>query len=117
MPRPLSPTFAVAAQITAQDVAILKDMGFKTIINNRPDDEEASQPTAAQIEKAATGQGLAYAHIPVTTYLSEDNISATHAALQNLPTPILAYCRSGTRSTYLWQAALQYADTLTDIAS
>ena len=104
-PQPLTPTFAVSPQITPTDIEALKAMGYRTLINNRPDDEEPGQPRSAEIETAAHAAGLAYAHIPVAGSLTPEAVQATQAALASLPQPILAFCRSGARSTYLFQAA------------
>lgn len=99
----LTPDFAVAPQIQVEDIAALVGQGFKTIINNRPDNEEAGQPFSAQIAEEAARQGIRYQHIPVISgKLSEDHVIAFADAMKNLPKPIFAYCRSGTRSTTLW---------------
>ena len=81
--------------------------GFKSIINNRPDFEHGpDQPTSAQIEAAARAAGLEYRHLPVDGgYQSPEQIAAFARLLQELPRPILAFCRSGARSTRLYNAA------------
>ena len=81
--------------------------GFRSVINNRPDYEEGpEQPTNAVIEAAAREAGLAYAFLPVSGgYQSPQEIAAFGQLLESLPRPILAFCRSGARSTRLFMAA------------
>ncbi|HEX4738024.1 MAG TPA: TIGR01244 family sulfur transferase [Allosphingosinicella sp.] len=99
----LDSTTFVSPQITAADVAEAAASGVKTIINNRPDGEEPGQPTSAEIEAAAEAAGLAYRHIPVAGGFSQAQVEAMAEALEH--GPALAFCRSGTRSTYLWALA------------
>ncbi len=76
------------------------------IVNNRPDGEEPGQPAGAEIEAAAREAGMSYCHIPVgKDGLSSDLVEAMAAALAGTDGTILAFCRSGTRSTYLWALA------------
>lgn len=94
---------SVAGQITAADVPALKGAGFTTIINNRPDAEAPGQPAGGEIEAAAMAAGLAYHHIPLGREgVSADMVEKTRAALDQSGGAVLAYCRSGTRSTTLW---------------
>jgi uncharacterized protein (TIGR01244 family) len=81
--------------------------GFKSVVNNRPDYEEGpEQPTNASIEAAARAAGLQYAFLPVQGgYQSPEEIEAFAKLLAELPRPILAFCRSGARSTRLFVAA------------
>jgi uncharacterized protein (TIGR01244 family) len=103
--RTLDETIMVAGQISPADVATAASQGVRTIINNRPDDEQPGQPAAAEIEAAAKAAGLGYVHIPIDhSGFSRDQVEAMTAALA-LPAPALAFCRSGTRSTYLWSLA------------
>jgi sulfide:quinone oxidoreductase len=98
--------FAVAPQITAADIAEMARDGVRTLINNRPDGEEPGQLSAAEAAAEAKKHGIAYLHIPVTTpAISATDIEATAKALKTAPRPILAHCRSGTRSYLLWAAA------------
>jgi uncharacterized protein (TIGR01244 family) len=99
----LDPSTFVSGQIAPADVAEAAAAGVKTIINNRPDGEEPGQPTHAEIEAAATAAGLAYRHIPIAGGFSQDQVDAMAEALDE--GPALAFCRSGTRSTYLWALA------------
>jgi uncharacterized protein (TIGR01244 family) len=104
--RTVNERVSVAPQITPDDVAALKAAGFVAIVNNRPDDEEPGQPSGAAIHAAAEAAGLAYAEIPVThAGFSHPQIDAMTAALTAADGPVLAYCRSGTRSCNLWALA------------
>lgn len=102
----LTPDFAVAGQIDADDVAEIAAAGFRTIINNRPDDEMPGQPCCADVGQAAKDHGLDYYAIPVSHGpLEVDVLLATNAALEGCQGPVLAFCRSGARSTMVWAAA------------
>ena len=99
----INDTVSVSPQISVADIAALKAAGFTTIVNNRPDGESPDQPTGAEIEAAAKAAGLAYIAIPLGREgVSPDMVDATKAALEGSSGPVLAYCRSGTRSTTLW---------------
>lgn len=94
--------FAVASQLSLDDVAAAAGR-FALIVNNRPDGEEPSAPQGAAIEAAAKAAGIAYAAIPVThAGFSHAQIDAMESALRDAAGPVLAYCRSGTRSCFLW---------------
>jgi uncharacterized protein (TIGR01244 family) len=98
--------FSVASQITPDDVDALAAAGFKTIICNRPDGESAGQPVCAEIQGAAQDHGIVFHNIPVVSgQLSLEDIAAFTEALDESPAPVLAYCRSGTRSIQLWGLA------------
>jgi uncharacterized protein (TIGR01244 family) len=96
-----------APQLEASDMAELARLGFKSVVNNRPDFEGGpSQPTAAAVGAAAGAAGLAYRHLPVDGgYQTEEEIAAFGALMAELPRPLLAFCRSGARSTRLYMAA------------
>jgi uncharacterized protein (TIGR01244 family) len=94
---------SVSGQITPEDVPALKAAGFTTIINNRPDAESPEQPSGDEIAAAARAAGLAYHHIPLGREgVSAEMVQKTRAALDGSSGAVLAYCRSGTRSTTLW---------------
>jgi uncharacterized protein (TIGR01244 family) len=93
----------VSGQIGPAEVARVAGLGIRTLVNNRPDDEEPGQPAAAEIEAAARAAGLGYRDIPVAGGFSGEQVEAMAAALE--AGPVLAFCRSGTRSTYLWALA------------
>jgi len=103
----LSAEVCVAPQLDADAMAWAAQAGFKSVINNRPDFEGGpDQPTSAAIEAAAKAAGLRYAHLPVQPAVqTPEEIARFAALLQQLPTPILAFCRSGTRSGKLYRAA------------
>jgi uncharacterized protein (TIGR01244 family) len=104
--RKLDETISVAGQITPDDVAEAARQGFTFVINNRPDDEQPGQPSGAQIAAAAEAAGLGYRAIPIThAGFSEDQVAAMQEALSAAPGPVLAFCRSGTRSTLVWALA------------
>jgi sulfide:quinone oxidoreductase len=122
-PKSLTPTLSVSAQIQPQDVALLAAAGYRAIICNRPDGESADQPAFAEIAAAAKAAGLATAYQPiVTASLGPDDAVAFGALIDRLPGPILAYCRSGTRSTTLWTMVaagrgVAHADIMTATAA
>ena len=97
----VSERFAVAAQIALEDVATLGSMGFRHIINNRPDDEDAGQPSSREIEAAARKEGMTYVHAPFVGSPTADAVKAAMSASSKT----LAYCRSGTRSITAWAMA------------
>jgi uncharacterized protein (TIGR01244 family) len=99
-----SSTF-VSSQVQPNDLAQAKAAGVTMIVNNRPDDEEAGQPSSAEMEAAARAAGLDYRYIPVGSGFSANQVQAMAAALEEAEGPVLAFCRSGTRSTFLWALA------------
>nr|WP_295082844.1 TIGR01244 family sulfur transferase [uncultured Roseateles sp.] len=103
----LTPELCVAPQLAPQAMQEAADAGFKSVINNRPDFEGGpDQPTSADMAQAAAAAGLAYHHLPVQGgYQSPEEIQAFRELLDSLPKPILAFCRSGARSTRLFAAA------------
>lgn len=104
-PTKLSDTLSVAGQVQPDEVADMARAGFKSIICNRPDDEEPGQPDFADIAAAAQAQGMAVRHIPVdATRPVEMQKDEFARALAELPAPVLAYCRTGNRCTMLHQA-------------
>ncbi len=116
--RTIDETLLVAGQIAPEDLAMAAAQGVRTVINNRPDGEQPGQPGSAEIEAAARAAGLGYVHIPVDhSGFSMAQIEAMAAALAE-PGPALAFCRSGTRSTFLWALARGLAgDEPTEIAA
>ena len=95
----------VAGQIRAEDVAVAAALGVTLIVNNRPDGEEPGQPAGAEIEAAARKADLDYRHIPVAGGFGPEETKAMAEALDRAEGKVLAFCRSGTRSTYLWAMA------------
>jgi uncharacterized protein (TIGR01244 family) len=100
----ITPGISVAPQISVADVAAAAAQGFATIVNNRPDGEAADQPAGAAIARACADAGIAYVAIPIDhTGFALEQVEAMQAALQR--GPVLAFCRSGTRSCNLWALA------------
>jgi uncharacterized protein (TIGR01244 family) len=95
--RRVNDRLSVSAQLSVADVANAKAMGFKTLINNRPDGEAPDQPTSAEIEAAAKAAGLNYLYIPVRG-ISPDVAEQACTAIESSEAPVLAFCRSGNRS-------------------
>lgn len=93
-------------QIGIADIAVAHELGIALIINNRPDGEASDEPQGAEIKAAADAVGINYRAIPVShAGFSEPQVDAMTAALEEAKGPVLAYCRSGTRSTFLWALA------------
>lgn len=104
--RKLNDDLTVAPQISVDDIARAAEQGFKAIICNRPDGEEHDQPTAENMANAANKAGMTFAHQPVISGgLSLEDAQQFKSLLDELPKPILAYCRSGTRCSTLWALA------------
>jgi uncharacterized protein (TIGR01244 family) len=103
----IDPGVAVAPQLQPEAMAEAARAGFRSVVNNRPDFEGGpDQPTSAQIEAAARAAGLEYRYLPVNGgYQSPEEIAAFAALAAELPRPLLLFCRSGARSTRLYQAA------------
>jgi uncharacterized protein (TIGR01244 family) len=107
--RAVAPDVCVAPQLTPEAMAAAAQLGFRSVVNNRPDFEHGpDQPTNAAIEAAAKAAGLEYRFLPVNgMYQSPEEIAAFARLLAELPRPLLAFCRSGARSTRLFMAASQ----------
>ena len=101
--------FGTLGQIDPSHLAEIVKQGYKSIINNRPDFEGGpDQPTNAQIQAQAEALGLNYAYLPVIPgAFTQDQVVEMARLLKTMPGPILAFCRSGARSTNLYQMALQ----------
>jgi uncharacterized protein (TIGR01244 family) len=111
--RRVTDQLSVSPQIALSDLARAAAQGFKLVINNRPDGEEPGQPTSAEMEAAAKAAGLAYAHIPVRGGPTPDQVEAERLLLEEAPGPVLAFCRSGTRSIVTWSVGQALAGTRT----
>ena len=104
--RPIDEFYAVSAQITPEDIAEIKAAGYKSIVCNRPDGEEPGQPEFAAIRKAAEEAGLYVANVPVGGMgLTPEAVTGMVDALDDMEKPVLAYCRSGARSTRIYEEA------------
>jgi len=103
----ISDNYAVAPQISVEDVASFAAADFTTIICNRPDHEEPNQPDAATIKAACDAAGIAFHHIPVTSMpIPAADIAEHRRAYDESAGLVLAYCRSGQRSTIIFEASV-----------
>jgi sulfide:quinone oxidoreductase len=120
-PRTLTDTLSVSPQLSPDDIDAAAAAGFRTIINNRPDGEEPGQPRSADLAARAAAAGVAYTHIPVVSgQIGSEDIAAFGAVLSAGKGKMLAFCRTGTRSTTLWalaQANQLSADAIVGIAA
>ncbi|MDX1780334.1 MAG: TIGR01244 family sulfur transferase [Thalassovita sp.] len=115
-PKQISDEISVAEQIQPEDVAKLAELGFRSIICNRPDGEAADQPTFEEIEQAAEAAGLETRFLPIVAgKVLDEDAEDFRRALMELPGPVLAYCRTGTRSTTLWSLAMAKDKSVADI--
>jgi len=105
--KPLTDGVWVAGALSKADVARAAAEGVRTIVNNRPDGEAPDQLSHADAQAAAAASGLAYHYLPVRNgQLTVETVDAMRALLGEADAPILAYCASGTRSTFLWAFAV-----------
>jgi uncharacterized protein (TIGR01244 family) len=101
--RQISDSYSVSGQILPEDIAAIKAAGFKSVICNRPDNEQPGQPSAGSVQTAAQAAGLEFRYNPVVSgRITSENVADQANALEELQGPILAYCRSGARSTNLY---------------
>lgn len=118
--RPLTDKLSVSPQIQLDELSDFAKQGFRTLICNRPDGEGADQPTHQELAAAAAALGLSLHYLPVTPgQLDAASIAGFGKLLAEAPGPVLAYCRTGTRSTMLWalsQAGRQPATELLQTA-
>jgi len=104
--REVTASFWASPQITTADVAEAAALGFTLIVNNRPEGESEDQTPGETIRETAQAAGMDYRAIPIAPGgFTEDQVRAMSTALEQAQGPVLAYCRSGTRSTLLWSLA------------
>lgn len=104
--RRLTPGLSVAPQLVPSDVAAAAAQGFTTLVCNRPDGEQAGQPTHEAMAQAAAAAGMRFVFQPVVSgRITPDQVQAFGDALAQADGPVLAYCRSGTRCATLWALA------------
>ena len=102
----LSPQVSVRSQVLPEEVAQLAKAGFKGIINNRPDNESPNQPDSSELQAEAERHGLFYQHVPIVPgQATEKDVKAFAAAVRAACGPVVAFCRTGNRSTQLFNAA------------
>ena len=113
----ITSTFAVAAQFRPEDFAEAAALGFKTIINNRPDGEEVGQLPSAEAAELARAAGLAYHYIPTgkMELFSDAVVDASEGVMSAAHGPILAYCRSGMRCSIVWSAVSSRSIPVDDV--
>jgi len=99
----LDPNYTVTGQITVADVASIKAAGFDTIMCNRPDGEEAGQPAADQIKRAAKKAGLKFFYVPMGGAPAPSTLSDFKSVVSGENGKVFAYCRTGNRCTILWK--------------
>jgi sulfide:quinone oxidoreductase len=114
--RTITAGLSVAPQILPEDVQAIADHGFRAIVCNRPDGEGMDQPNFEEIEAAAGALGLKTAYLPITAgKVTDEDAVRFRALMTELPGPILAYCRTGTRSATLWSLAVAKEKPVADI--
>ena len=102
---PLDDRTFVAGQIGPDDIGGIAAAGVTLIVNNRPDHEEPGQPRSAEVRQAAEAAGLAYFDLPVAGGISAEQAQTMAGVLDEAEGKLLAFCRSGTRSAWLWARA------------
>lgn len=113
---PMDPKVYVAPQLWPENLSALRDAGFRTVINNRPDGEESRQPSSADLAAIAAQMGLAYHHIPVAPGgMTDRDALAFGRLVAAADGPVLAFCRSGSRSAALWKRCRQLNGLPTDM--
>lgn len=114
--RKIADGLSVSPQVMPSDIPALKAEGFRAIICNRPDAEAADQPGHEEMSAAAAADGLEFLYLPVTPgIVTDETARAFGQALRDLPGPVLAYCRTGTRSATLWSLSEANRRPLPDI--
>ena len=101
--KPLIPELSVASQIVAADMPEVARAGYRSVLCNRPDGEAADQPTFSELVRAALEQGLQIRYLPaVSGKVTDEQGAAFGQLMAELPKPVLAFCRTGMRSTTMW---------------
>jgi uncharacterized protein (TIGR01244 family) len=100
--RRVNDRISVSPQIALSDIDEAARQGFRLVVNNRPDGEAPDQPPSREFEAAAAAAGLAYAHIPVHGGPTPEQVESMRKLVEQTPGPVLAFCRSGTRSIVTW---------------
>lgn len=106
----LAPGFFVSPQIGLEDLVLLREAGYRAVVNNRPDGEEPGQPRSADLLREAERLGLRYTHIPFWPgHMRDEDAHELARAIEEAGGAVLAFCRTGTRSTNLWNRSRQLA--------
>jgi sulfide:quinone oxidoreductase len=103
--RPVTPDFSVSEQMSREDFARAAALGFRTVVCNRPDGEQPGQISEAEAREAANAAGLQFHALPFAGPPPPAVVGETAELLDVVPSPVLAYCRSGTRSITVWAFA------------
>lgn len=100
----LHKNISVAGQIRAEDMPTLYEQGIRIIINNRPDNEEPGQATAAEVQSAAEAHGMTYHYLPMANGqpMQEGLVETFRDIVRATEDPVLVHCRSGMRSSFIW---------------
>ncbi len=111
----LAPQVFVAGQVFEQELKVAAEQGIRSVINNRPDGESFGQPPSAHLAAVAEGLGMTYVHVPIVSgSITPQNIKEFRQVCESLERPMLVFCRSGARSTALWEmceaAGMQFDD-------
>lgn len=114
--RTIDDQIAVSPQITPEDILELARLGFKTLVANRPDAEEPGQPAMGDLEAAAREQGLEWVYQPVDSgNILDSDVDRFDQMIRQASGPVMAFCRTGTRSTILWALSSARRDPVEDI--
>ena len=105
MARQLDDKVWVSEQIHPDEVAAMVGQGITMLVNNRPDGEEPGQPLGAEIEEAARAAGIDYRAIPIIRGIGPADAEAMQEAIKSADGKLLAFCRTGTRSSLAWALA------------
>lgn len=111
--KPVSSQFSVSPQIVVDDLSVIAKLGYKSVINNRPDGEEYDQATNDKLKEKCFELGIEYKYLPVISgEITAQNFQDMNKNISVMTKPILAFCRSGTRSCLLWLGSDQDSTTL-----
>lgn len=112
----VTPEFSVSPQVDKEDAPAIAEAGFSKIINNRPDGEAQDQPASLHLMTAISNAGMGYLHIPIVgSQISQQDIDDFRQALGSSKGPVLAFCRTGTRSIKLWALSAAKDRSIYDI--
>jgi len=102
----LGPQVYVSGQLFEHDVRLMAKQGVRSIMNNRPDGEAMGQPLSADLAKLAEELGMTYLHLPVNPKaITKQVVEEFAKACDELERPLLVFCRTGARSTKMWELA------------
>ena len=102
----LGPQVYVSGQLFEHDVRLMAKQGVRSIMNNRPDGESLGQPLSADLAKTAEELGMTFLHLPIDPRaITKQVVEEFAKARDELERPLLIFCRSGARSTTVWELA------------